>query len=51
MEAKVKKKDELKELATKVVNLLRPEGIAIWQAKEVFRVASGLLDNEQLGER
>lgn len=48
MEGNVKSKEELKDLARKVVNSLRPEGLQFWQVKEVLSIALSQLDKEAL---
>ncbi len=46
-----KSKDELYLLAEKHVDMLRGEGLPIWQAKEALRFAIELMDWEKLKER
>ena len=48
MTGQVRKKDELKALAQKVIDVLRPERLQFWQVKEILRFASEQLDKEAL---
>ena len=48
MTGQVRKKDELKALAQKVIDFLRPERLQFWQVKEILRFASEQLDKEAL---
>lgn len=50
MDKQCKSRDELKVLAEKVIDLLRPESLPIWQVKEVLHLAGQQLDWVQLNE-
>lgn len=47
----IKNKSEIKELAGKVIDLLRPEGLELWQVKEVLVFATEQLEHEKLKQR
>lgn len=51
MDKEHKSKEYLKELAARVVDSLRPEGLPLWQAKEVLTYAKAQLDWEPLKEK
>lgn len=51
MADKQKRKEELKELARKVIDMLRPEELPMWQVREVLRYAANQLEDEELKER
>ena len=46
-----KRKYEVEELAAKVIDFLRPEGLVLWQAKEVLKFAIEQLEYEKLNKR
>ena len=48
MEGNVKSKEDLTELARKVINSLRPERLQFWQVKEVLVLALKQVDKEAL---
>ena len=48
MEKKVRKKEELEDLARKLIDQLRKEDLPMWQAKEVFTRAQAQLEWETL---
>lgn len=43
-----KSKEELRDIASKVIDLLRKENLCYWQVEEVLRLAVGQLRDEKL---